>query len=150
LQDVFNLLPNLNVNELIKAFAGNHAFTITDLIFPFSDISYNSSLNFHFFGAVKTNDMMLVIYLSSLIRSVIALHNLINNKVSCFHPPPLLLAAQSLYAFVGSLTLPFRLISSLILITGYGIILFYFQMLNKEHEKAEDSKPTAIPTAAGS
>ncbi|ONM12598.1 26S proteasome non-ATPase regulatory subunit 7 homolog A [Zea mays] len=71
--DVFNLLPNLNVNELIKAFA------------------------------VKTNDMMLVIYLSSLIRSVIALHNLINNK-----------------------------------------------MLNKEHEKAEDSKPTAIPTAAGS
>jgi len=26
--------------------------------------------------------MMLVIYLSSLIRSVIALHNLINNKVS--------------------------------------------------------------------
>ncbi|XP_041027145.1 26S proteasome non-ATPase regulatory subunit 7 homolog B-like [Juglans microcarpa x Juglans regia] len=51
LQDVFNLLPNLNVSELIKAFA------------------------------VKTNDMMLVIYLSSLIRSVIALHNLINNKM---------------------------------------------------------------------
>ncbi|KAK4480284.1 hypothetical protein RD792_013352 [Penstemon davidsonii] len=51
LQDVFNLLPNLNVLELVKAFA------------------------------VKTNDMMLVIYLSSLIRSVIALHNLINNKV---------------------------------------------------------------------
>ncbi|KMZ68501.1 26S proteasome regulatory subunit N8 [Zostera marina] len=51
LQDVFNLLPNLNVNELIQAFS------------------------------VKTNDMMLVIYLSSLIRSVIALHNLINNKM---------------------------------------------------------------------
>jgi 26S proteasome regulatory subunit N8 len=33
---------------------------------------------------VKTNDMMLVIYLSSLIRSVIALHNLINNKVSIY------------------------------------------------------------------
>ncbi|GMP23301.1 hypothetical protein CsSME_00000950 [Camellia sinensis var. sinensis] len=73
LQDVFNLLPNLNVTELIKAFA------------------------------VKTNDMMLVTYLSSLIRSVIALHNLINNK-----------------------------------------------MLNKEHEKAEDSKPVAVPAAAGS
>ncbi|KAG6395433.1 hypothetical protein SASPL_146078 [Salvia splendens] len=71
LQDVFNLLPNLNVLELVKAFA------------------------------VKTNDMMLVIYLSSLIRSVIALHNLINNK-----------------------------------------------MLNKEHDKAEDSKPVAVPTAA--
>ncbi|KAL6526833.1 26S proteasome non-ATPase regulatory subunit 7 A [Orobanche gracilis] len=73
LQDVFNLLPNLNVSELVKAFS------------------------------VKTNDMMLVIYLSSLIRSVIALHNLINNK-----------------------------------------------MLNKEHEKAEDSKPVAVPTVAGS
>ncbi|KAH0851042.1 hypothetical protein HID58_004056 [Brassica napus] len=71
LQDVFNLLPNLNVNELVKAFS------------------------------VKTNDMMLVIYLSSLIRSVIALHNLINNK-----------------------------------------------LLNKEHEKAEDSKPVAIPATS--
>ena len=38
---------------------------------------------FHWIAfAVKTNDMMLVIYLSSLIRSVIALHNLINNKVT--------------------------------------------------------------------
>lgn len=33
------------------------------------------------FMAVKTNDMMLVIYLSALIRSVVALHNLINNKL---------------------------------------------------------------------
>ncbi|PAL60640.1 hypothetical protein CEJ83_21385, partial [Acinetobacter baumannii] len=73
LQDVFNLLPNLNVAELIKAFS------------------------------VKTNDMMLVIYLSSRIRSVIALHNLINNKI-----------------------------------------------VNKEHEKTEDAKPTAVPTASSS
>ncbi|KAG6760130.1 hypothetical protein POTOM_036631 [Populus tomentosa] len=73
LQDVFNLLPNLNVTDLIKAFA------------------------------VKTNDMMLVIYLSSLIRSVVALHNLINNK-----------------------------------------------MLNKEHEKAEDSKLVSVPPAVAS
>lgn len=51
LQDVFNLLPNLNVNDLVKSFA------------------------------VKTNDMMLVIYLASVIRSIIALHTLINNKV---------------------------------------------------------------------
>mmetsp|Transcript_24797 Transcript_24797/g.63841 ORF Transcript_24797/g.63841 Transcript_24797/m.63841 type:complete len:302 (+) Transcript_24797:117-1022(+) len=50
LQDVFNLLPNLNVEDLMKSFA------------------------------VKSNDMMLVIYLSSMIRSVIALHNLIENK----------------------------------------------------------------------
>jgi len=52
LQEVFNLLPNLNVEELVKAFS------------------------------VKTNDMMLVIYISSLIRSVVALHNLINNKLA--------------------------------------------------------------------
>jgi 26S proteasome regulatory subunit N8 len=51
LQDIFNLLPNLNVEEMIRSFA------------------------------IKTNDMMMVIYLSSLIRSIIALHNLINNKV---------------------------------------------------------------------
>ena len=31
--------------------------------------------------AVKSNDMMLVVYVASLIRSVLALHNLINNKV---------------------------------------------------------------------
>ena len=52
MQDIFNLLPNLNVEELIRSFS------------------------------VKSNDMMLVIYLSSLIRSVIALHNLINNKIA--------------------------------------------------------------------
>mmetsp|Transcript_2380 Transcript_2380/g.5617 ORF Transcript_2380/g.5617 Transcript_2380/m.5617 type:complete len:95 (-) Transcript_2380:1870-2154(-) len=52
MQEVFNLLPNLNVEELVRSFS------------------------------VKTNDMMLVIYISSLIRSVLALHNLINNKIA--------------------------------------------------------------------
>jgi len=51
LQDIFNLLPNLNVSDTVKSFS------------------------------VKTNDQLLVIYLSSLIRAVIALHNLINNKI---------------------------------------------------------------------
>jgi len=51
LQEIFNLLPNLNAPETIKSFM------------------------------VKTNDMMLVIYLASLIRSVTALHDLINNKL---------------------------------------------------------------------
>lgn len=50
LQDVFNLLPNLGVQELTRSFA------------------------------VKSNDMMLVIYLASLVRSVLALHNLLSNK----------------------------------------------------------------------
>jgi hypothetical protein len=49
-QDVFNLLPNLNLEELSRSFA------------------------------VKSNDMMLVIYLSSLVRSVLALHDLIDNR----------------------------------------------------------------------
>lgn len=51
LQDVFNLLPNLNVDALV------HGFT------------------------VKTNDQLLVVYLASLIRAVIALHDLIANKI---------------------------------------------------------------------
>ena len=52
LQDIFNLLPNLNLEEFTRAFA------------------------------VKTNDQMLVIYVASIVRSVIALHNLIGNKVA--------------------------------------------------------------------
>ena len=49
-QDAFNLLPNLNVDKLARSFA------------------------------VKSNDMMLVIYLSSMVRSVLALHDLIDNR----------------------------------------------------------------------
>mmetsp|Transcript_31958 Transcript_31958/g.77860 ORF Transcript_31958/g.77860 Transcript_31958/m.77860 type:complete len:325 (-) Transcript_31958:128-1102(-) len=51
LQDIFNLCPNLQVKELVTALK------------------------------VNTNDNMLVIYVASLIRSIIALHNLINNKL---------------------------------------------------------------------
>mmetsp|Transcript_6469 Transcript_6469/g.11038 ORF Transcript_6469/g.11038 Transcript_6469/m.11038 type:complete len:331 (-) Transcript_6469:468-1460(-) len=50
LQDIFNLLPNMSVESMSKALA------------------------------VKSNDMMLAIYLASLIRSVLALHKLIDNK----------------------------------------------------------------------
>lgn len=52
LQNMFNLLPNLESPTTVASFA------------------------------VKTNDELLVIYLSSLIRAVIALANLIDNKVS--------------------------------------------------------------------
>lgn len=31
---------------------------------------------------VRTNDQMLVVYLASMVRSIIALHNLINNKLT--------------------------------------------------------------------
>jgi 26S proteasome regulatory subunit N8 len=51
LQDIFNLLPEITMPDFVKA------------------------------TFVKTNDQALVVYLASMIRSVIALHNLINNKV---------------------------------------------------------------------
>lgn len=51
IQDMFNLLPDVTHQDLIKSIY------------------------------VKTNDEMLLVYLSSLIRSIIALHNLIMNKI---------------------------------------------------------------------
>ncbi len=52
LQSVFNLLPNLATADMADAFAS------------------------------KTNDSMLAIYLSSLVRSIVALHELINNRIA--------------------------------------------------------------------
>jgi len=52
LQDIFNLLPDISIPEFVK------------------------SLH------ITTNDQMLVVYVASMIRSVIALHNLINNKIT--------------------------------------------------------------------
>ncbi len=51
LQNILNLLPNLNVEELVKSML------------------------------IKTNDMHLILYVSSLIRAIIALHDLLNNKL---------------------------------------------------------------------
>lgn len=51
MQDVFNLLPSLNMPDLVGGFH------------------------------TKTNDMMLVLYVSSLIRSIVALHDLVDNKI---------------------------------------------------------------------
>lgn len=59
LQDIFNLLPTLEGLE--KSADGKRPFT------------------------VATNDELLVLYLSSMIRSVIALHNLVNNKLENTH-----------------------------------------------------------------
>lgn len=52
IQNIFNLSPSLKVDELVKALA------------------------------VNMNDNMLVLYLSSIIRSILVLHNLINNKIT--------------------------------------------------------------------
>ena len=51
LQDIFNLLPDVNLREFVRSMY------------------------------IKTNDQMLVVYIAALIRSIIALHNLINNKI---------------------------------------------------------------------
>ncbi|KAI9159564.1 proteasome regulatory particle subunit [Blastocladiella emersonii ATCC 22665] len=51
LQDVFNCLPNIDVPATTRAFH------------------------------IKTNDQLMVMYLASTIRAVLALHNLINNKL---------------------------------------------------------------------
>jgi 26S proteasome regulatory subunit N8 len=52
LQDIFNLLPNVTLEEFAQMLA------------------------------IRTNDQMLAIYLASLVRSVIALHNLVSNKLT--------------------------------------------------------------------
>jgi len=52
MQDIFNLLPNLQVEQMVKSFS------------------------------VKSNDYMHVIYVCSLIKTVIGLHNLINNRIN--------------------------------------------------------------------
>lgn len=51
IQDIFSLLPSLNMPQLVSGFV------------------------------TKTNDMMLVLYVSALIRTIIALHNLVDNKI---------------------------------------------------------------------
>ncbi|OAV91325.1 hypothetical protein PTTG_08233 [Puccinia triticina 1-1 BBBD Race 1] len=58
LQDIFNLLPNIDLSPSSSA-ANDRSKPLT----------------------VVTNDQLLVVYLSSLIRAVIALHGLVNNKL---------------------------------------------------------------------
>ena len=70
LQDIFNLLPDVT----------NPCF-VRSLQVKLNELNFNLSLTL-LFAQVNTNDQMLVMYIASLIRSVIALHNLINNKLA--------------------------------------------------------------------
>ncbi|KAI0392563.1 26S proteasome regulatory subunit rpn-8 [Xylariaceae sp. FL0594] len=63
LQDIFNLLPNLSTPKPGGDAKGANT----------SELSYAMS--------VKTNDQLLAIYLSSLIRAITAFHDLIENKI---------------------------------------------------------------------
>ncbi|KAH3661553.1 hypothetical protein OGAPHI_006401 [Ogataea philodendri] len=66
LQDIFNLLPNLG------------AFS-ADLVEGSSEESQNKRLSAAF--NVKTNDELMILYVSSLVRSIIAFNDLIENKI---------------------------------------------------------------------
>ena len=68
LQDVFNLLPNLGTPDDDEIDVENH-----DRI--------NISNNLQKALTVKTNDELMVIYISNLVRSIIAFDDLIENKI---------------------------------------------------------------------
>ena len=69
LQDVFNLLPNLsNPTSTPKANG-------TEKAAPTEDSELARAMS------IKTNDQLMTIYLSSLIRAITAFHDLIENKI---------------------------------------------------------------------
>jgi 26S proteasome regulatory subunit N8 len=68
LQDVFNLLPNLTTPITKPAINGGDKSQIEN-----SELARAMS--------VKTNDQLMTIYLSSLVRAITAFHDLIENKI---------------------------------------------------------------------
>ncbi|EME85614.1 uncharacterized protein MYCFIDRAFT_82647 [Pseudocercospora fijiensis CIRAD86] len=79
LQDVFNLLPNLSTPKT----AGKDLPSINGLVNGAVGVSGGSSENSELARAMstKTNDQLMSIYLSSLIRAITAFHDLIENKI---------------------------------------------------------------------
>lgn len=67
LQDVFNLLPNLSTPPATQRLSGSEQPTDN------SELARAMS--------IKTNDQLMAIYLSSLIRAITAFHDLIDNKI---------------------------------------------------------------------
>ena len=79
LQDVFNLLPNLSTPKPI----GKDVHSVNTMVNGSVGISGGTSENTELARAmsVKTNDQLMAIYLSSLIRAITAFHDLIENKI---------------------------------------------------------------------
>jgi 26S proteasome regulatory subunit N8 len=79
LQDVFNLLPNLSTPKA----ASKDLASINGQVNGAVGISGGASENTELAKAmsVKTNDQLMAIYLSSLIRAITAFHDLIENKI---------------------------------------------------------------------
>lgn len=71
LQDVFNLLPNLTTPKPVPAATADNGAAVPAV--GDSDLARAMS--------VKTNDQLMTIYLSSLIRAITAFHDLIENKI---------------------------------------------------------------------
>lgn len=63
LQDVFNLLPNLATPSIASSTDNNEASELSNAF------------------TTKTNDELMIVYISSLVRAIIAFHNLIENKI---------------------------------------------------------------------
>lgn len=79
LQDVFNLLPNLSTpNEV-----GKDLPSLNGIVNGGIGVSGGHTENSELARAmsIKTNDQLMSIYLSSLIRAITAFHDLIENKI---------------------------------------------------------------------
>ena len=84
LQDVFNLLPGLSTPEAPTLQARvNGARGLANGNGPTAEVLKEAGGNNELARAmsVKTNDQLMAIYLSSLIRAITAFHDLIENKV---------------------------------------------------------------------
>jgi len=79
LQDVFNLLPNLSTPKAVA----KDLPTINSQVNGAIGLSVGSTENSELARAmsIKTNDQLMSIYLSSLIRAITAFHDLIENKI---------------------------------------------------------------------
>lgn len=79
LQDVFNLLPNLSTPKAPP----KDLPSVNGMVNGGIGISGGTAENTELARAmsIKTNDQLMAIYLSSLIRAITAFHDLIDNKV---------------------------------------------------------------------
>lgn len=80
LQDVFNLLPNLSTPKAV----GKDLPTLNGIVNGAVGVSGGAAAENSELAkamSVKTNDQLMSIYLSSLIRAITAFHDLIENKI---------------------------------------------------------------------
>ncbi|KAH0947676.1 hypothetical protein HN011_000976 [Eciton burchellii] len=80
LQACFLIEDTLSFNiTLIDNYSAKSAKSFIDIFNLLPDMTQSSFVDSLY---VKTNDQMLVVYLAALVRSIVALHNLINNKLT--------------------------------------------------------------------